>query len=253
MGESLIPGGPWLHEDCEGYQRRVEETMREQTEYVRDLHRERDALQTRVAELTAEVREWWCRACHTVYPGPPQQGFACVQCPRCGGDAGPYTQMKLRDAEARVAALEAENARCLAADVACQEAADARIAELEEVLHDIRERFPILFGDEPIERTHPRTMTPPRPDVARKIDGTIREFHKRKRQEYRAWREDVMNYRFRLSIKTRGLVLDGEAMVRARSRSKAEAVLRATLADPEAWNTPLTITPHPEDAPDAPE
>jgi hypothetical protein len=61
-------------------------------------------------------------------------------------------------------------------------------------------------------------------------------------------REPVMNYRFRLSIKTRGIALDGEALVADASREKAEAVLRAALADPERWHAPLAITSHPDDA-----
>ena len=57
--------------------------------------------------LTAEVREWMCEACNTVYPGPPQQGFSCVVCPKCGGSTAPRTTIARRKAEAERDALKA--------------------------------------------------------------------------------------------------------------------------------------------------
>ena len=38
-----------------------------------------------IDKAKAEVREWICESCNTVYPGPPQDGFSCVVCPKCGG------------------------------------------------------------------------------------------------------------------------------------------------------------------------
>jgi chorismate mutase len=62
----------------------------------------------RIAELTAEVREWLCDKCAIVYPGPPQEGFNCVVCPKCSGNTGPRKTVLLRKAEARIADLEAQ-------------------------------------------------------------------------------------------------------------------------------------------------
>jgi hypothetical protein len=77
-----------------------------------DLESERD-------QLRAEVREWLCAECNTVYPGPPQAGFACVQCPKCGGATGPRVSMELRQARADSRAIEAnyEAARGLLAEI----------------------------------------------------------------------------------------------------------------------------------------
>jgi hypothetical protein len=60
-----------------------------------------------IESLRGEVREWLCVKCRTIYPGPPQKGFACVQCPKCGGDCGPRNFMELRRLQA-VAALYGE-------------------------------------------------------------------------------------------------------------------------------------------------
>lgn len=64
-----------------------------------------EALEGQVAELSSTVTEWLCARCNTIYPGPPQPGVWCVQCPRCQGDCGPKTTMLLRKAEQRVARL----------------------------------------------------------------------------------------------------------------------------------------------------
>lgn len=69
-----------------------------------------DAAEAQNVELRGEVREWLCDKCNTVYPGPPQKGFACVQCPQCGGNTGPRNVMELRTAEARCRELEREHA-----------------------------------------------------------------------------------------------------------------------------------------------
>ena len=42
-----------------------------------------------VERLRAEVKEWLCIDCNTVYPGPPQPGLSCGICPKCGGSTGP--------------------------------------------------------------------------------------------------------------------------------------------------------------------
>lgn len=59
------------------------------------------AVQERVEEATRELRalvkEWLCVKCRTVYPGPPQPGVYCVQCPRCHGDCGPREFMEQRE------------------------------------------------------------------------------------------------------------------------------------------------------------
>ena len=54
------------------------------------------ALIAEVERLRAEVSEWLCIDCNTVYPGPPQPGFACVVCPKCGGSTGPRLAMENR-------------------------------------------------------------------------------------------------------------------------------------------------------------
>lgn len=60
--------------------------------------------------LKKEVREWICVSCNMVYPGPPQPGFACVQCPGCGGDTMPRGMAKnealRRKADRLIEALE---------------------------------------------------------------------------------------------------------------------------------------------------
>lgn len=66
-----------------------------------------------LAEAQALVKEWLCANCNTVYPGPPRKGFACIICPKCGGQCGPRTTMELRIARA---ALVAERARVLEAE-----------------------------------------------------------------------------------------------------------------------------------------
>ncbi|MHB8391898.1 MAG: hypothetical protein ACYDBH_20355 [Acidobacteriaceae bacterium] len=61
-----------------------------------------------LAALRAEIREWACADCNYVYPGPPQKGFACVMCPRCGGTTAPKGTVLLRRAEAEIARLKSE-------------------------------------------------------------------------------------------------------------------------------------------------
>jgi hypothetical protein len=74
-------------------------------------------------ELRAEVKEWLCVQCNTVYPGPPQPGFRCVICPKCEGDTGPKVSMQLR-AE-RQARKEAEEKLASEIEVREQLAIDA--------------------------------------------------------------------------------------------------------------------------------
>lgn len=61
-------------------------------DFVQDCERE-------LAELRRDVREWICCDCNTVYPGPPQEGVACVMCPQCSGRTAP------RSSHAEVAVL----------------------------------------------------------------------------------------------------------------------------------------------------
>lgn len=51
-----------------------------------------DALAARMRELGAEVPEWTCESCRTVYPGPPQPSHWCIVCPKCGGTTRPDSQ-----------------------------------------------------------------------------------------------------------------------------------------------------------------
>lgn len=57
-----------------------------------------------IDELRAEVKEWLCDACNTVYPGPPQKGFACVICPLCQGNTGPRNVVEIRKLRAALVA-----------------------------------------------------------------------------------------------------------------------------------------------------
>lgn len=63
-----------------------------QQDYIMHLEREN-------AALAAEVREWLCASCQTVYPGPPTAGCACVVCPHCGGTTGPRRTIEWRALE----------------------------------------------------------------------------------------------------------------------------------------------------------
>lgn len=65
-----------------------------------EIARAADLITQERNELRAEVKEWLCIECNTVYPGPPQAGFSCVQCPKCGGKTGPHLMMEIRDLEA---------------------------------------------------------------------------------------------------------------------------------------------------------
>lgn len=65
-------------------------------------------------QLRAEVKEWFCSNCNTVYPGlPGGHGPGSIVCRRCGASTGPRRFMeniqlrrKLAEAEARVKELE---------------------------------------------------------------------------------------------------------------------------------------------------
>jgi len=63
-----------------------------------------DALQAENERLKKEIKDWLCVKCRTVFNGPPQEGFSCVVCTKCGGDCGPRAWMENRE-------LKAENAR----------------------------------------------------------------------------------------------------------------------------------------------
>lgn len=75
-----------------------------------------------LAALRAEVREWLCASCNTVYPGPPAPGLSCVICPKCKGSTGPRGLMERRALEQKIADLRAQLAR--ATDVATHFARD---------------------------------------------------------------------------------------------------------------------------------
>jgi hypothetical protein len=70
-----------------------------------------DKMIERIADLRAEVREWLCMSCNTVYPGPPQAGFACVMCPKCKGTTGPRGFVERRVLERKIEDLRAQLAR----------------------------------------------------------------------------------------------------------------------------------------------
>jgi len=59
-------------------------------------------LQAEVAELRAEVKEWLCEKCNFVYPGPPQAGWRCVICPKCGGSTAPRLTVESSRLQARL-------------------------------------------------------------------------------------------------------------------------------------------------------
>lgn len=71
-------------------------------EFIKDFRAARDA--RKAAEKSA--MEWMCTNCHTVYPGPPQPGFACVVCPKCNGTTGPRLDIELRETKQREAELQ---------------------------------------------------------------------------------------------------------------------------------------------------
>lgn len=64
-----------------------------------------------LAALRAEVLEWLCVSCNTVYPGAPKPGLFCVMCPQCGGTTGPRGIVERRVLERKVADLRAQLAR----------------------------------------------------------------------------------------------------------------------------------------------
>jgi len=55
-----------------------------------------DSIIQELFELRAEVKEWLCEKCNTVFPGPPQPGFQCVVCPQCKGRTGPRLILESR-------------------------------------------------------------------------------------------------------------------------------------------------------------
>lgn len=75
-------------------------TSNEQWGGVEKLAQQRNDALAENEQLRAAVQEWLCEACNTVYPGPPQPGFACVQCPKCKGRTGPRQTIELRQLRA---------------------------------------------------------------------------------------------------------------------------------------------------------
>lgn len=86
------------------------------------------ALLDEIERLRREVREWMCDGCNTVYPGPPQPGIWCVQCPQCGGDTAPRGVIERRRLEREVERLRAGVERV---------ADDLRIAEAEQMVRRV--------------------------------------------------------------------------------------------------------------------
>lgn len=74
-------------------------------EAVQNALLQRDALLAENEQLRAEVREWICESCNTVYPGPPQKGFSCVICPKCGGITSPRMTAENASLKAEVEVL----------------------------------------------------------------------------------------------------------------------------------------------------
>src|ERR1700739_1984074 len=66
------------------------------------------AARAEIERLRAAVEEWLCEKCNPVYPGPPQPGFACVQCPKCKGTTGPRQTIELRQKDAEMEKLQNE-------------------------------------------------------------------------------------------------------------------------------------------------
>lgn len=61
------------------------------------LKADNEELQRIIAELCAEVREWLCVRCHTVYSAPLYNGVNCVICPKCQtATLGPRASMEIR-------------------------------------------------------------------------------------------------------------------------------------------------------------
>lgn len=60
------------------------------------LKKHYNAIKAERDKLVREVKEWMCEACNFVYPGPPQEGLACVLCPRCGGHTSPRERVEHR-------------------------------------------------------------------------------------------------------------------------------------------------------------
>lgn len=103
----------------------------------------RRQLEHELDELAALVREWLCENCNTVYPGPPQPGFRCVICPRCGGATGPKEAVLLRRETLRAEKAEAELAYTLKVmrDGGCRDCDDLadELAETRAELQRLRE------------------------------------------------------------------------------------------------------------------
>jgi len=68
--------------------------------------RELGTARERIAELSAEVKEWLCVTCKIVYPGPPKLGSLDLLCPKCGSFTAPKASAELRLARERIAELE---------------------------------------------------------------------------------------------------------------------------------------------------
>jgi len=74
-----------------------------------------EAVESELADLQGEIRDWACDTCNIVYPGPPQKGFSCVVCPQCGGNTAPKSTVELLRVkkELSVALAEIEGLKAL--------------------------------------------------------------------------------------------------------------------------------------------
>lgn len=72
------------------------------------LRRELEKAKAELKDIREQVTEWVCDKCNWCYPGPPQNGAACVQCPRCLGLCGPRFVVQYHRAQRELDETKAE-------------------------------------------------------------------------------------------------------------------------------------------------